>query len=144
MRSPACNVTADVIVGFPGEDDAAFGRTLDLVREAGLTRVHAFPYSPRPGTRTGDDDPVPPVVKRARVGELRRVAEEQGRAWRAGRVGSTDAVLVERVGRDGRASGYARDYTPWRLQAPGVVPGAVVRAIAVAADDEGIVARSLE
>jgi threonylcarbamoyladenosine tRNA methylthiotransferase MtaB len=104
--------------------------------------VHAFPYSPRPGTRTGDDDPVPPAAKRERADELRRVAGEQGRAWRAARVGSTDAVLVERVGPDGMASGYARDYTPWRLSAPGVVPGTVLQAVAVAADDEGIVARS--
>ena len=136
------NVTADVIVGFPGEDDAAFARTLDLVRETGLTRVHSFPYSPRPGTRTGDEDPVPPEAKRERAAELRRVAGEQGRAWRSGRIGSTDAVLVERVGPDGLASGYARDYTPWRLSAPGAVPGTVVQAVAVAADDEGIVARS--
>ena len=120
------NVTADVIVGFPAEDAAAFSRTIDLVRETGLTRVHAFPYSPRPGTRTGDEDPVPAEAKRERGEEVRRVAGEQGRAWRAGRVGSTDAVLVERVGSDGRASGYARDYTPWRLRAPGVVPGTVV------------------
>ena len=71
---PGLNVTADVIVGFPGEDAAAFGRTLDLVRETGLTRVHAFPYSPRPGTRTGDDDPVPPQVKRER-------GERAARRW---------------------------------------------------------------
>lgn len=138
------NVTADVIVGFPGEDDAAFARTLDLVRTTGLTRVHAFPYSARPGTRTGDEDPVPAEVKRERADALRATADAQGRAWRSARIGSTDHVLVERVGGDGRASGYARDYTPWRLQAPGVVPGAIVTAVAVAADDEGIVARSPE
>ncbi len=97
------NVTADVIVGFPGEDDAAFARTLDLVRETGLTRVHAFPYSPRPGTRTGDDDPVPPEAKRERAAELRRVAGEQGRAWRSARIGSTDARAgrARRPGRSG-------------------------------------------
>jgi threonylcarbamoyladenosine tRNA methylthiotransferase MtaB len=140
---PGLNVTADVIVGFPGEDPAAFARTLDLVRETGVTRVHAFPYSPRPGTRTGGHDPVPAEVKRARSDELRAVADEQGRAWRARRVGTDDRVLVERVRRTGLASGYARDYTPWRVQAPDAVPGAIVAAVAVAADDEGIVARSL-
>ena len=45
------NLTADVIVGFPTEDDAAFERTLEVVEAAGLTKVHVFPYSPRPGTR---------------------------------------------------------------------------------------------
>ena len=54
------NLTSDVIVGFPAEDDAAFERTLETVERAGLTKVHVFPYSPRPGTVTAADDPVPP------------------------------------------------------------------------------------
>src|SRR6188508_266154 len=54
------NLTADVIVGFPAEDEAAFERTVETVRAAGLTKLHVFPYSPRPGTRTAGDDPVPP------------------------------------------------------------------------------------
>jgi tRNA A37 methylthiotransferase MiaB len=139
---PGLNVTADVIVGFPAEDEAAFARTLALVEATGLSRVHAFPYSPRPGTRTAGDDPVPAAVKRDRSERLRALADAQGRAFRDGRVGAHDRVLVERVDGDGAATGYARDYTPWRLHAPGVPPGAVVEAVAVAADDVGIVART--
>ncbi len=44
------NLTADVIVGFPSEDEEAFRRTLEVVEQAGLSRLHVFPYSPRPGT----------------------------------------------------------------------------------------------
>src|SRR5205823_13907778 len=44
------NLTTDVIVGFPAEDEPAFERTLRVVRESGATKVHVFPYSPRPGT----------------------------------------------------------------------------------------------
>jgi threonylcarbamoyladenosine tRNA methylthiotransferase MtaB len=138
---PGLNVTADVIVGFPAEDDAAFGRTLRLVEATGLSRVHAFPYSPRPGTRTNGDDPVPAAVKRDRSQRLRALADAQGVRFRTARVGSRDRVLVERVADDGTATGYARDYTPWRLQAPGVVPGAVVEAVATGVDDVGVVAR---
>jgi len=50
--APLCdlNLTTDVIVGFPGEDEPAFERTLEAVERAGITKVHVFPYSPRPGT----------------------------------------------------------------------------------------------
>src|SRR6476469_1880403 len=53
------NLTSDVIVGFPAEDDAAFEQTLRTVERAGISSVHVFPYSPRPGTVTADDDRVP-------------------------------------------------------------------------------------
>ena len=61
-RVAGLNLTTDVIVGHPAEDDAAFERTLAAVGEAGFTRVHVFPYSPRPGTADEADDPVPPTV----------------------------------------------------------------------------------
>ena len=84
---------------------------------------------------------MPAAVKRERSQRLRALADAQGRAWRAGRVGARDRVLVERVDGDGTATGYARDYTPWRLRAPGVPPGAIVDAVAVAADEVGVRAR---
>src|SRR5439155_4070276 len=65
------NLTSDVIVGFPTEDDRAFANTLRTVQEAGLTNIHAFPYSPRPGTATAKDDPVPAAVKKERRARLR-------------------------------------------------------------------------
>src|SRR5579864_4810094 len=65
------NLTSDVIVGFPTEDDDAFENTLNVVAEAGLTKVHVFPYSPRPGTGTEAEDPVPPRVKKERSARLR-------------------------------------------------------------------------
>ena len=53
------NLTSDVIVGFPTEDEPAFANTLRTARDAGLTKIHVFPYSPRPGTVTAGDDAVP-------------------------------------------------------------------------------------
>ena len=61
------NLTTDVIVGFPTEDEAAFENTLRVVRAAGITGVHVFPYSPRPGTATAAADAVPPHVKKERA-----------------------------------------------------------------------------
>jgi threonylcarbamoyladenosine tRNA methylthiotransferase MtaB len=125
------NLTTDVVVGFPTEDEAAFRRTLEIVLEAGITRVHVFPYSPRPGTRTAGDDRVPPRVKRERAAILRAASSEASTAhWRS-RLGSGDTVLVDRPGR-----GYGNDYTPWLVA--GEV-GELVEATAVAVCEEGIV-----
>lgn len=102
------NLTADVIVGFPAEDEAAFERTLDVVRRAGITKVHAFPYSPRPGTVTAAEDTVPPRVKKERSARLRALSHDACLAhWRK-KVGRDDLVLVDRPGR-----GYGDDYSPW-------------------------------
>src|SRR3954471_8620578 len=60
------NLTTDVIVGFPAEDEAAFENTLRVVAASGATKVHVFPYSPRPGTVTAGNDVVPKDVKKER------------------------------------------------------------------------------
>ena len=126
------NLTADVIVGFPGEDEAAFGRTLDVVRAASLTRVHAFPYSPRPGTTTAAVDSVAVAEKKERSARLRALSDQLSRRRWASRIGSTDRVLVDRPGR-----GYGDDYTPWLVD--GEV-GQLLHARAVGVSEEGILA----
>jgi threonylcarbamoyladenosine tRNA methylthiotransferase MtaB len=126
------NLTADVIVGFPGEDEAAFERTLELVERAGITKVHVFPYSPRPGTATAAADSVPVSVKRERSARLRALSDELSRRRWEGKVGTEDDVLVDRPGR-----GYGDDYTPWLVE--GEV-GAFVRARAIGVAQEGILA----
>ena len=124
------NLTTDVIVGFPGEDEEAFARTLSVVEQAGITKVHVFPYSPRPGTRSAEADTVPARVKKERGAGLRALSEELcRRRWRE-KIGTTDLVLVDRPGR-----GYGDDYTPWLLDAE---VGALVHARAVALSEDGI------
>jgi threonylcarbamoyladenosine tRNA methylthiotransferase MtaB len=124
------NLTSDVIVGFPAEDEAAFERTLRTVEAAGVTKVHVFPYSPRPGTATAADDAVAPQVKKDRSARLRALSHELClRRW-AGKIGREDLVLVDRPGR-----GYGDDYTPWLVDAP---VGALVRVRAGSVTEEGI------
>jgi threonylcarbamoyladenosine tRNA methylthiotransferase MtaB len=126
------NLTSDVIVGFPKEDSQAFERTLAVVAEAGVTKVHVFPYSPRPGTATSSEDPIPPATKKARSARLRAASEAACRArWRS-KLGCEDSVLVDRPGR-----GYGDDYSPWLVD--GAV-GELVRTRAVAVSKEGILA----
>jgi threonylcarbamoyladenosine tRNA methylthiotransferase MtaB len=124
------NLTADVIVGFPAEDERAFQNTLRTVDRARLTKVHVFPYSPRPGTKTQDADPVPPQTKKERSARLR--AQSHARSldhWRA-KLGREDVVLVDRPGR-----GYGDDYSPWLVD--GEV-GELVRARAAEVTEDGI------
>jgi threonylcarbamoyladenosine tRNA methylthiotransferase MtaB len=126
------NLTADVIVGFPAEDDAAFERTVATVREAGLTKLHVFPYSPRPGTKTAAADTVPPQAKKERSARLRAFSDEACRArWRE-KLGAEDEVLVDRPGR-----GYGADYSPWLVDAP---VGMLVRVRGAAVTEEGVLA----
>jgi len=126
------NLTSDVIVGFPTEDSQAFERTLAVVAEAGVTKVHVFPYSPRPGTATSTEDPIPPATKKARSARLRAASDAACRArWRS-KLGCEDSVLVDRPGR-----GYGDDYSPWLVD--GTV-GELVRTRAVAVSKEGILA----
>jgi threonylcarbamoyladenosine tRNA methylthiotransferase MtaB len=126
------NITTDVIVGFPGEDEAAFANTLRVVDETGITKVHTFPYSPRPGTATAARDTVPPEVKKERGARLRAASREAcQRRWRS-KLGKRDLVLVDREGR-----GYGDDYSPWLLS--GAV-GEVVSARAADVCEEGIIA----
>ncbi len=124
------NLTSDVIVGFPTEDDAAFERTLRTVESAGLTKVHVFPYSPRPGTVTAADDRVSPAMKKERGARLRALSHELClRHWQ-GKVGATDTVLVDRPGR-----GYGDDYTPWLVEA---TVGELVIVRGAAVTEEGV------
>ncbi len=128
------NLTSDVIVGFPTEDERAFEQTLRTVADAGLTKVHVFPYSPRPGTVTAADDHVPAGVKKERGARLRAASHDACLVhWRA-KLGGEDAVLVDRPGR-----GYGDDYSPWLV--PEAAPvGELVRVRAVGVSDEGVLA----
>jgi threonylcarbamoyladenosine tRNA methylthiotransferase MtaB len=124
------NLTTDVIVGFPAEDERAFANTLRVVERAGVTKVHVFPYSPRPGTATADVDAVPAHVKKERSAELRALSHRRSlERWRR-KLGSEDVVLVDRPGR-----GYGDDYSPWLVEAP---VGELVRVRAAAVTGEGI------
>jgi threonylcarbamoyladenosine tRNA methylthiotransferase MtaB len=128
------NLTSDVIVGFPAEDESAFANTLRAARQAGLTKIHVFPYSPRPGTGTAGEDPVPPPVKKERAARLRAASHEACLArWRT-KVGRDDLVLVDRPGR-----GYGDDYSPWLVDEAAPV-GELIRVRGADVSDDGVLA----
>lgn len=105
-KVPDLALTTDLMVGFPGESDDAFQRSCDLLRRAEVSRLHVFPYSPRPATPAAAmPHQVAPDVKRRRADRARRLGHELAARFAADLVGRDVTVLVERVG--GNAGGSA-------------------------------------
>ena len=99
-------LSADVITGFPGEDEADHAATLALVERLPFTSLHVFPYSPRPGTaalKLGQT--VPSAVARKRSKDLRHLADQKASAHRQSRIGDACDIVVTERGR-----GLTEDY----------------------------------
>jgi threonylcarbamoyladenosine tRNA methylthiotransferase MtaB len=118
----------DIIAGFPTETDAMFGRSLDLVDECGLTQLHVFPFSPRPGTPAERMPQVTGDVIKDRAGRLRQKGQAALRRHLDSEIGARRRVLTERGG-----IGRTPQFTPVRLNAP-AEPG-VMLDVAVAGHD---------
>lgn len=98
---PDLALSTDIIVGFPGETEADFEATMDLVREIGFAQAYSFKYSPRPGTPAANlDEQLSDAVKSERLQHLQSVLNDQQIAFNSGCVGRTMTVLFERPGRD--------------------------------------------
>jgi len=111
-RRPDLSVGADIIAGFPTEDEAMHRNSLSAVAELGVVHGHIFPYSPRPGTPAARMPQVDPARARARAAELRAAVAEQRGRWLAGMVGHPLSVLAENDG-----TGHAENFAPVRLPA---------------------------
>jgi len=100
---------ADIITGFPGETDADHQQTRLLVEELPFTYLHVFPFSPRDNTAAVDlPNPVPQRIAGERSRDLRDLAQEKGRAYRAGRAGGAAEVVVEGDGGTALTEDYLR------------------------------------
>ncbi|GEP00366.1 tRNA (N(6)-L-threonylcarbamoyladenosine(37)-C(2))-methylthiotransferase MtaB [Methylobacterium haplocladii] len=118
---------ADLIAGFPTETEAQFARSLDLVAECGLTHLHVFPYSPRPGTPAERMPQVAGDVVRERAARLRAAGASALVRHLDGEVGQTRRILVERGG-----TGRTEAFTMVRLGdglAERLVPGAIAEVV---------------
>jgi len=107
---PGVAITTDVIAGFPGETDAEFEDSLAFVTAAGFAKVHAFPFSPRPGTEAAElPDPVHPPVIRERMERLLAVAAQAEIDFRRAALGNRGMVLWEHP-RNGMGHGLTDNY----------------------------------
>ena len=110
-RMPGVTVATDVIVGFPGETEAQFQRTHDLLERVGCDKVHLAMYSPRPGTLSARwEDDIPHEEKQRRHRELELLQEQVCTERNAKRLGETTEVLVEGK-QKGRWTGRSRGNT---------------------------------
>jgi threonylcarbamoyladenosine tRNA methylthiotransferase MtaB len=113
-------IGADLIAGFPTEEEAHHTANLSIIDELDIVHAHVFPYSPRPGTPAARMPQVPREVVKARAADLRARAAQRRAVWLAGLVGETLPVLAERGG-----TGYAPNYAPVALP-PGTAAGTIV------------------
>jgi tRNA-2-methylthio-N6-dimethylallyladenosine synthase len=126
---PDLALSSDFIVGFPGETDADFEATLDLVRKVGFAQAYSFKYSPRPGTPAAEmtDIAVPEPVKAERLATLQALLAEQQTAFNQSTVGRTVPVLLERPGRKpGQLAGRSPYMQAVHVEAPASLQGRIM------------------
>ena len=111
---PDISIGADIIAGFPTEDEAMFENSLKLVEQCAIVHGHIFPYSPRAGTPAARMPQVDRATIKARAARLRSACETQRQQWLQSLIGSTQSVLVERNG----LTGHAENFAPVRFETP--------------------------
>lgn len=107
-------ITTDVLVGFPGESETDFQSTLDVVRDVGVAHMHAFAFSPRPGTSASQwrSEFLPQPIVRERMTRLAQLGDRLGVEYRRQFIGQTQQVVIEwpdspgELNRRGRSERY--------------------------------------
>jgi threonylcarbamoyladenosine tRNA methylthiotransferase MtaB len=136
-------LSTDVIVGFPGETDAQFQATMEVVRRVGFSKLHVFRYSQRPGTPAAEmDGQLGDAVKKQRARELIALGAELRRRFHEAHVGRPLSVLVETAG-EGLAEGTSDNYIKVRFAGGPDLVDQVVTVRGVRADNEGMEAETM-
>lgn len=112
-RCPDVALSTDIIVGFPGESDAEFDSTLELLEQVGYDEIFSFMYSPRPQTVSAKifEDDVPEQVKKERLAKVQKLQQEISLAKNRRRIGAIEEVLVDGPSKlkNGQMMGRTRD-----------------------------------
>ena len=131
---PDIAIGADLIAGFPTENETQFRETLGFVTEAALPFVHVFPYSERSGTPAARMPPVPIPLRRERAARLREAGRNAMHCFMAAQVGRTVSLLTETA-----VAGHSEHFATVRLATP-VEPGRLMDARVVGVADEALLA----
>ena len=125
---PDILLSSDFIVGFPGETEADFAATLDLIRAVGFGAAFSFKYSARPGTPAAEKPDLPAEVCTERLAVLQALITEQQRAHQEAMVGREVSVLYEKPGRmPGQMVGKSDHLHAVHVTDPEAKPGDLVR-----------------
>jgi len=111
-KIPIVNITTDIIIGHPGEDDEAFQNTINLIKEIKFERIHLAMYSIRPNTRSASMPQVPDSIKKERMKIANEVYEEVAYSVHSEYLGSNALVLTTELGRKGSIIGRTINYIP--------------------------------
>lgn len=134
---PNIGLTTDVMVGFPGESDADFESTLELIESCGFSRLHIFKFSPRPGTPAAAmTETVTEAARSARAAHAKELGERLGAAFSARFVGKTVEVVAEPP-KDGIQTGLTGEYLRVRFNQP-VAPTGRICSVWVERSEDGL------
>ena len=136
---PEIAIGADLIAGFPTEDDAMFANSLALIDDCDIVFGHIFPYSPRAGTPAARMPQVGRTIARERAAILRDANARRRQDWLDTQVGRTASMLVERDG----VSGHAENFAAVALTAP-AAPGTIIDVRLAARDGDRMIATQIE
>jgi threonylcarbamoyladenosine tRNA methylthiotransferase MtaB len=130
-RRPDVGIGSDILVGYPGEDDAAFERGLAFIASLPFSHFHVFTFSARPGTHAAAlDGAVPPAIRKQRGARMRALGDAKAAAFRARFDGARAEVLVEsKRTRDGRLTGLTGNYIRVEMPARPELVNRIVPAI---------------
>ncbi|MFT8597444.1 tRNA (N(6)-L-threonylcarbamoyladenosine(37)-C(2))-methylthiotransferase MtaB [Acetobacter orientalis] len=132
---PGLGIGADVIAGFPTEDDALFEETRAFLAEQGIPYLHVFPYSERPGTPAARMRAVPVPERKARAATLRAVGAASAQNYYQALLGQNLRVLMETP-----TSGHSEQFAPVRLAQGEAEIGEIISLRAIAVDETGLLA----
>ena len=121
---PSAAFTTDILTGFPGETEEEYRETIHMIRKVGFSRIHVFPYSPRPGTPAADmDGQLTETVKQQRSKELIRIGKEVSFCYQRQWIGRSTVIIPEEI-IEGCWEGYSPEYLRVRLNPEAVcIPG---------------------
>jgi threonylcarbamoyladenosine tRNA methylthiotransferase MtaB len=131
---PGLAIGADLIAGFPTEDETLFAETLSMVEEADIQFLHVFPYSERPGTPAARMPAVAKPLRRERAARLREAGRAAAARFYATQIGREASVLAET-----ETGGHTEHFAPVRITAS---PGQMLRARIIAANADGLMAEA--